>query len=180
MLRAWSKAYYEAHREQVCARVAAHRDTHKEQILAYRKAHPRKESRAWQEWYSANRDTSRTYLKEYRAAHKSELAAYAKGYYQSDKGKEKAIAASFRHEERKRNAPGADYTTAAHIAARHELWGHRCYICGKPETKTERLQTDHVKPLAKGGAHLPCNLRPICKPCNIRKTDRWPYLGVTV
>lgn len=45
-----------------------------------------------------------------------------------------------------------------------------CWICGGSATAV-----DHVKPIAKGGAHALCNLRPICRPCNSRKRDRWPY-----
>lgn len=81
--------------------------------------------------------------------------------------KNRALAA--RYHARKKGAAGWDYTTAEHIAWRWEMWGGRCYICGAPAEAT-----DHVKPLAAGGGHWPCNLRPICKSCNSRKRDQWP------
>jgi 5-methylcytosine-specific restriction endonuclease McrA len=34
---------------------------------------------------------------------------------------------------------------------------------------------DHVKPITKGGSHMPANLRPICGPCNSLKHNTWPY-----
>lgn len=49
------------------------------------------------------------------------------------------------------------------------MWGNRCWVCGR-----EYEAVDHVKPLSKGGANWPCNLRPICTKCNITKKARWP------
>lgn len=56
------------------------------------------------------------------------------------------------------------------IAERMRYFGHRCWICGGPQE-----EVDHVKPVAKGGAHMLCNLRPICGPCNRRKSATWPF-----
>ncbi|UXA19558.1 HNH endonuclease [Mycobacterium sp. SMC-4] len=33
---------------------------------------------------------------------------------------------------------------------------------------------DHVKPIAAGGAHMLCNLRPMCGSCNPSKGAKWP------
>jgi hypothetical protein len=76
-------------------------------------------------------------------------------------------------EHRLNDAAGKDYTTPSLIAARREMWGGRCYVCGAPATAI-----DHVKPVARGGAHWPCNLRPICKSCNSRKGTKWPFAGL--
>jgi len=43
-------------------------------------------------------------------------------------------------------------------------------MCGAP---WEHI--DHVKPISKGGSNWPANLRPACEPCNLRKSDQWPY-----
>jgi len=40
-----------------------------------------------------------------------------------------------------------------------------------------QLQWDHVKPLAKGGAHMLANLRLACSRCNNVKSDRWLGVG---
>ena len=48
---------------------------------------------------------------------------------------------------------------------------HQCYLCGRgvpPGFET----IDHVVPLARGGAHVPDNLRLACRSCNSRKGTR--------
>lgn len=62
------------------------------------------------------------------------------------------------------------HTNEAKIEARMDYFGRLCWICGAPG-----VERDHVKPLAKGGAHMPCNIRPICRFCNRSKKDAWPY-----
>lgn len=58
--------------------------------------------------------------------------------------------------------------TRQQISARMAYFGNRCWMCGGP---FEAI--DHVKPLSKGGPHIPANLRPSCAPCNGRKSNRW-------
>jgi 5-methylcytosine-specific restriction endonuclease McrA len=58
--------------------------------------------------------------------------------------------------------------TAKQLAARWEYYGGRCWVC-----KAEATEIDHVKPMAWGGSGWPANLRPICQPCNIKKSSRW-------
>lgn len=59
--------------------------------------------------------------------------------------------------------------TKAQLEQRMAYWGNRCWLCGGP-----RQSIDHVKPLSKGGAHMLCNLRPVCWTCNSSKSDKWP------
>lgn len=67
------------------------------------------------------------------------------------------------------------YTTKAKVQARMAMFGGRCWICKVGPFE----EIDHVKPLSKGGAHLPANLRPACLPCNRSKKDKWPFLLAT-
>ena len=53
---------------------------------------------------------------------------------------------------------------------RWEMYGGLCWICG-----TTATANDHVKPLARGGLHIPSNIRPICHSCNSRKSATWPF-----
>ena len=47
--------------------------------------------------------------------------------------------------------------------------GYRCRECGR----AGRLEVDHVKPLADGGAPFdPVNLQALCRSCHIVKTRR--------
>lgn len=48
----------------------------------------------------------------------------------------------------------------------------RCWICHQAIEGT--IHKDHVKPLAKQGAHCLANLRPTCESCNTAKGDAWP------
>lgn len=48
------------------------------------------------------------------------------------------------------------------------ILGRRCLCCGSEAPPTQ----DHIVPLAKGGAHHPANLQPLCRPCNERKQAR--------
>jgi 5-methylcytosine-specific restriction endonuclease McrA len=60
--------------------------------------------------------------------------------------------------------------TVQQLDAKIRYWGSRCWICTGPYDSI-----DHVKPVTKGGPHMLANLRPICRPCNSRKSNRWPY-----
>ena len=72
-------------------------------------------------------------------------------------------------------AQGSVHTTEAKIRARMDYFGHACWVCG-----AAGVERDHVKPLSKGGAHMPCNIRPICVRCNRSKKDKWPFAQVLV
>lgn len=67
-----------------------------------------------------------------------------------------------------KGAPG--HATAEDIQARWDYYGGKCWICGDAAT-----DTDHVKPLAKGGSNWPANLRPACRRCNRSKSAQWPF-----
>jgi len=43
--------------------------------------------------------------------------------------------------------------------------GGRCLYCGV----ADRLQVDHIVPIARGGGNEASNLAPACKPCNFDK-----------
>ena len=46
----------------------------------------------------------------------------------------------------------------------------KCYYC----VSGPHQEIDHYIPISKGGAHLPVNLRPSCKECNRRKSNKHP------
>jgi 5-methylcytosine-specific restriction endonuclease McrA len=58
--------------------------------------------------------------------------------------------------------------TFGDLQAKFDYWGNLCWMCGAPATSL-----DHVKPLAKGGAHILANFRPACGRCNSAKSNRW-------
>lgn len=69
---------------------------------------------------------------------------------------------------RARKAGSEGTVTAADLAALASILGTDCLKCGSDEQPT----IDHVVPLARGGAHHPTNLQPLCRPCNERKQAR--------
>lgn len=56
------------------------------------------------------------------------------------------------------------------MQARWDYYGGKCWMCGATAT-----DSDHVKPLAKGGSNWPANIRPACRSCNRSKSAAWPY-----
>ncbi len=59
--------------------------------------------------------------------------------------------------------------TTEQLTQRVEYYGSRCWVCAGAYE-----ELDHVKPLARGGAHILSNLRPICVRCNRSKGSKWP------
>jgi 5-methylcytosine-specific restriction endonuclease McrA len=106
--------------------------------------------RAWDE---ANRDKRRAAVAKYRVTERGRLNAQTA------------------YERRKRrlgtkNRPGI---LRSLLREKEKYWGGVCWMCGAAAT-----EIDHVKPIDKGGAHILCNLRPACRPCNSRKAAKWP------
>lgn len=44
-----------------------------------------------------------------------------------------------------------------------------CIICGS----TKRIEIDHIVPISRGGRHSIGNLQPLCKSCNVSKSNRF-------
>jgi 5-methylcytosine-specific restriction endonuclease McrA len=75
-----------------------------------------------------------------------------------------------RRRARELEAPTIPFTPSQ-LRERLSVYDGVCWIC-----KTRAgPEIDHVKPLSKGGWHCLANLRPICVPCNRRKSDKWPF-----
>lgn len=47
-----------------------------------------------------------------------------------------------------------------------------CAICGEKHRTRERLQIDHIIPMAEGGLTTADNLQVLCSACNMRKSDK--------
>lgn len=146
------------------------------------------------------KDCKREYQRRYYELNKEKIVAQALQWQRENKervnaknaawrdrnpGKQEAATAQWRANNPERAAANAfqkgqrrrlrmlDVATVAfsqeQLVQKWDYWGGKCWACGSPATAT-----DHVKPIAKGGAHMLCNLRPICKSCNSAKAARWP------
>ncbi len=54
----------------------------------------------------------------------------------------------------------------------YERDNYRCQICGR-RLPAEKLEIDHIKPIAKGGKSTYDNLQSLCKRCNQEKGDSY-------
>lgn len=111
---------------------------------------PRKYADYRQQWREANLERDRENARRWRAAHRSELVARAMERYWATRSP----------------AEMADL-----VVERVAYYGGKCWICKTADYE----HIDHVKPLAKGGPHIPANLRPACARCNQSKRDKWPF-----
>lgn len=94
------------------------------------------------------------------------------------RNKERTRAASIRNGGKRRaRLKGASAVpfTAEQLAQKMSYYGNRCFFCSAPA-----VEVDHFKPLSKGGAHILSNLRPICKECNCKKSNKWPIFGLRI
>lgn len=66
----------------------------------------------------------------------------------------------------RRNSDGD--VTVAEWEAIKAAYGYRCPRCFRCEPEIS-LSLDHVVPLARGGAHTPDNIQPLCRTCNTAK-----------
>ena len=113
------------------------------------------------------REANRAKVKACYDEHADEIKAYQSAYRKANP--EKVAEWSARHRGRKLAATVA-LITQEQLDAKLAYWGGKCWMCsGVPTT------WDHVKPLAKGGAHILANLRPACHSCNCSKKATWPY-----
>ena len=109
---------------------------------------PENKERALQrarDWRRDNPDVQRSHLRAWKIEH---YAQYAQ-HHRNAKA-------------RRKNARG--HSTAEQVAARVDMWGGTCWMCGKPWQ-----EIDHVIPLSRGGTNWPANLRPACARCNNSK-----------
>ncbi len=149
--RKYRAAHREAYREYARQERLANPEVIKERQKRWRQTHAEIMHQAQLQWRNANRERVREYDAKYRAEHRE---------------KEREIE-NRRRARRVHQSIGS--ISSEQIEGKWAYWGGLCWMCGARAT-----ETDHVKPLAKGGAHLLCNLRPICKPCNSRKKAHWP------
>ncbi len=106
-------------------------------------------------WNAANPDKRRATAKKWRDANLQGLVRESvRRRYATRKG-----------------APSIKFSPAQ-LGQRADYYGRVCWVC----RVAEMSEWDHVKPLTKGGWHCLANLRPICRTCNARKRNKWPFV----
>ena len=139
-----SAAYHASNRESILRRKREYSQQNKEKIAERKRA--------------------------YRAKNKDAIARSVRAYNLANPEKGRAI--TIRRRAKKR---GATIGKTSTIRAWEKQWKARrfvvCFWCrGSSPPKT--CHTDHIKPLAKGGAHSIENLAVSCAPCNMKKGAR--------
>lgn len=125
--------------------------------------------------YAWHREKRLAACAAYRKAHPELIAAVHRSWRLRNRDRYLAnvrIICARRRVRMRQNQVGV--VTAKLIAAKVAYWGDRCWMCKGPWR-----EIDHVKPVAKGGAHMLCNLRPICRSCNAKKSATWPLARLT-
>lgn len=135
-----------------------------------RKANPGCDNAAAMKWVATHPEERQEWLTGYKADpdNAAKMAEYQHGYDQTQRKRRVKTAAdkkrealnSAKHRALKRQAKTVPFTMDQ-LEQKLAYWGNRCWICGG-----EATCIDHVKPLVKRGAHMLCNFRPACGPCN--------------
>lgn len=153
----------------------ANKDRLQAQHRAYWAADPKRAKAIRRKSVIKNREQRKLYARQYRQFRPDITKAAEKRWRDNNPNTRRAhqLRGGARRRAREAAAAAAGIPfTAIQLAQRWAYYGNSCWICREPAT-----QTDHVKPLAKGGSHILANLRPICGACNRKKGAKWPYSG---
>lgn len=166
------KAYRENNPELVAKQASVYYQANRDKILErgrkYEEANREKLRDARRKWYEINgKERGRAYY----AANRESLREYQAEYYQANRERCRSYSRRSGAARRARMADaGIIPFTEEQLQAKIAYWGDRCWMCGTDDW----ADIDHIKPIAKGGAHMLSNLRPICKRCNGSKWIAWP------
>jgi 5-methylcytosine-specific restriction endonuclease McrA len=156
------------------------KDCNRTTAREFARAHKAEKKEYAAQWYQRNREKSLTRNRQWHAENVEYVAQQKKRWRETNpdyqilwcqSNRDRQREYRDRRRSRQNSVPICSFT-ALELKQRWEYYGNCCWVCREIAT-----ETDHVKPLAKGGAHMLCNLRPICKSCNSRKRDRWPLPG---
>jgi len=156
---AYKKGYNAEHKEENAARNKAWRDANPDKVAAYCAEHAEEIAARSRIYRAEHADGVAAYGRVYCADHADEVAARMREWRQANPEKK----AAYKHRRRalQRAATVEDFD----IVAVWERDSRTCIYCGA----TDNLTIDHIKPLAKGGAHNPDNLCVACLSCNSSK-----------
>jgi 5-methylcytosine-specific restriction endonuclease McrA len=177
-----SKQWNRDNAERYAANSARWREENRERYLKTRRVRYKKHAQGIvarkMELRAANPDKFRAHEKAWRAANPDKIRAKHVRELQGNprlsherywRDPEFARAKSARRKAMRR-AVTVGVITPESLKARIAYYGGKCWMCG-----ADYEHLDHVKPISKGGAHMLANIRPACAPCNLLKSNQWPY-----
>ena len=169
----------------------ANRDKDLERKKRYREENPEKVAEGKHRWHVANREHVADINRLYRAEHRETVLEKKRRYAAEnsaacvERARQWALDNPERNRDNMRRKNLARYAkkkaatvvdfTREQLEQKMAYYGNRCWIQIPGVCTGEFDHIDHVKPIAKGGAHTLANVRPACAPCNQRKSDKWPF-----
>jgi 5-methylcytosine-specific restriction endonuclease McrA len=175
---AWREKNRERDRQNARNYAAAHRQEARDRAARWRADNPERVRQQQASHYARNKERKKQQAAQRRLDKADELRlqravnAEAKRAYDREYARlypERLAAKNGRRRAQQLSGTVVPFTREQ-LIAKLAYWGNRCWMCGAPGTAI-----DHVKPLSKGGAHMLCNFRPICPPCNRFKGAKWPF-----
>jgi 5-methylcytosine-specific restriction endonuclease McrA len=147
---------------------------------AYREANKERRAANFKAWLEKNREYNTARCAVWKSANAEHVHEYNAALWKKNKTERSEWYSQYQKDNKEyfavRNAARVKalgpsrFRNKNSLAARWDYYGGKCWICG-----VDAQAWDHVKPVVKGGANIPANLRPVCKSCNSRKRDRWPF-----
>lgn len=135
------KVIYDKHRDRIRRTQKKWRDANRDEYLAWRRARYRRDPNGYVvSWQAKNRARVRSYKRKWKRANPLRVAWHTA----------------------QRNHRLRGSVTWAEWRGVLRFYGNKCLQCGS----VERVEMDHVVPIAKGGRHVVENLQPLCRSCN--------------
>ena len=154
-----SRRYNEAHRDAIRAR-------RESQIDEARAAGRRAYAAAMAD--PAKREAYNEYHRRYRAENRERISAISRASHERTKSTHPERIAAKRRRRYEREVAAGTVNEVLKLAVL-ERYGGLCYLCDGTAT-----EFDHVQPITSDDVTSLENLRPVCKPCNVRKASTWP------
>lgn len=131
--------------------------------LSWRERNRNKDKESNKKYYQANKDKINKKTKEWRELNKEKVIAQNYNYRKQNPDVIKQIQLQRRAKKLKN---GLFEISSKEIK---KLYNSNCFYCGSKE----KIQLDHVVPIAKGGSHSIGNLLPACSTCNASKGSKF-------
>lgn len=141
----------------------------KERRRAWRLANPEKHREEQRKYYAKHKKKViarvRSTREQYSADQKEKQCKNRLKWQRSNREVCRAYSAK---RKTKKSEAGGSYTSAEWFTLKFAC-GFKCLSCGQEEP----LQADHVLPVSLGGSSFLHNIQPLCKTCNLKKSNKY-------
>lgn len=146
-------------------------DSNRDRVLAYTSEYS-KRKRA--ERTDDEREAFNAYLREWKSLNPDKVRQHQLTQAEKDRLDPSARREYVRRRRARLKAATIVPFTLAQLEQRMSMFPG-CWMCGGPKE-----EVDHMKPLAKGGAHCLANAYAACRSCNGSKADKWYGAAETI